>query len=251
MPVARQRSSIRLPFSVTWFRRDWKKQFKNYDNHWQHAYLSWNLSPPVDIDIAGRPARGPENARHTLVVFSDFQCSWCRQYEDYVRKTIVPSGKKKGGLKVVFKHWPICTDCNEFASRNSHPMACKASLAAEAARLLGGDEAFWKMHDLLWEHQARWAKSGSFAELAREIGLHEKEFLAAMDSEEAIRQVKADIAEGANLGKGQLKEKTQEFVKVNSTPSVFIDNKRVWRMHKKKELWSMILTAPPRGPRPR
>ena len=224
----------------------WKKNFKKYDRFWRLAYHAWVYTPPVAINTENRPIRGPDDAKKTMVIFTDFQCPKCKEFEDQVHNEIVPLAERTGGLKVVFKHWPICTDCNEFAYNNLHPRACRASLAAEAARIVGGDEAFWKMHDLLWERQQMWKNTGDFAELAGEIGLDEEAFTGAMESDEARNRVKADIEEGANLGKGVLKDSTHEFVKVTGTPSVFVDNKLVWRKRSNKEFWSLILRTPVR-----
>ena len=89
------------------------------------------------------------------------------------------------------------------------------------------------MYDLLWEKQDEWKKSQDFVKLAKEIGLDEQAFTKAMAGDEAMAQVKADIEEGANLGKNQpdIKPEDVEFIKVDSTPAIFVDNKRLWRPH--------------------
>jgi len=234
--------------TAEYYRDDFKKKLDHYDRRWQHNYWAWRLSPRVEIPLEGEPVLGPANAVHTIVIYSDFQCPHCKEFEDYVHDTIIPIAQTRGGAKLIFKHWPICTDCNPHAYHNSHPLACKASLAAEAARIVGGDRAFWRMYDLLWKGQAQWKKTESFVELARQIGLDEQAFEKAMDGDEAMARIKAHIEEGANLGKGTIKEERRDFVKVDSTPSVYINNKRVWRMPKNKLLWSTILSTPPSPP---
>lgn len=236
----------------------YKRQTEYYERHWEHAAVAWNLTPAVPINLENRPMRGPAHAAHTMVIFSDFQCPACKRFEQFVNERLLPLSEKNGGLvKLTFRHWPICQDCNPNATTNLHPLACKASYAAEAARMVGGDEAFWKMYDLLWDKQDEWKKSQDFVGLARAIGLNEQAFQQAMASDEVAAQIKADIEEGANLGKNQpnVKPEDVDFIKVNSTPSIFIDNKRLLRPLSLDRLWLTILssrprTAPTTAPRP-
>src|SRR5690606_24896957 len=121
-----------------------------------------------------------------------------------------------GGLRVVFKMWPISTSCNPTAKTDLHPVACDASLAAQAAFMLGGNEAFWKMHDLLFETQSQWKRTTKqlesgvprpdFTSYAVQIGLNPDAFRKAMTSPEALAAVKADIEEGINLGKDLMEQ---------------------------------------------
>jgi protein-disulfide isomerase len=230
------------------FEAYYKKMFEYYDKRWEYAALSWSLMPPVPIDLTDRPVRGPANAAHTMVVFSDFQCPSCKKFEEFLNSKILPIAERRGGLRVVFKYWPICKDCNAYASTNLHPAACKASLAAEAARIVGGNEAFWKMYDVLWARQDEWKQNQDFDSLAREIGLDVAAFDRARDSEEAMKRVKADIEEGANLGKDVpgIRAADKEVIKVDSTPSVFLDDKRLWRLGQDPHFWAALLASRPR-----
>ncbi len=237
--------------TAEWGQSSYKKELSYYQK-WQHALTAWEISPPVPIATENRPFRGAANAPHTLVVYSDFACPACKKFEEYIDKRLLPLSEQRGGLvRIVFKYWPICTECSPYASRNLHPAACKASLAAEAARIVGGDQAYWKMYDLLWQTQDRWKgwqRNRDFNALAREIGLDEQAFEQAMAGDQAMAQVKADLDEGANLGKNlpDVKPEAADFIKVNGTPVVFADNKRVWRVQLNDTLWYRIMTSPVR-----
>jgi protein-disulfide isomerase len=247
----------------------YKKSFERYDNKAAHTYTSWWISPMVKISTEGLPFRGAAKARHTIVMYSDFLCPSCYKFEQWLNDTVMPLGEKSAGWKFVFKPWPICQDCNPTDKRNLHPKACEASYAAEAARIVGGDKAFWKMYDLLWEHQAEIKKGLAFEELAGQIGLNVETFVKAMNSDEVRQRVKASIDEGINLGQDLLgaKELTEkkrktlkddlEWVKVNSTPAVFIDGKRL-NNPRHVSTWKNILRLPspqqmkrPRAPQSR
>jgi uncharacterized membrane protein len=226
----------------------WKKHFERYNTKWRHTYLAWQLNPPVNFSPSDR-VRGPANARHTVTIFSDFECPTCRDFEHAFTQRIVPMAAQHGGLRVVFKHWPISTGCNPHAVRDLHPAACAASLAAEAAMMVGGVEAFWKMHDLLFERQHEWKTSPAFDNYARQIGLDVEAFQAAMKSDEAMRRILADVEEGAALGKdlvdaGHLDESEREFLKVDSTPSVYFNNKKMVTLHH-IHTWQSIMAQPP------
>ncbi|MDM8005017.1 MAG: vitamin K epoxide reductase family protein [Phycisphaerae bacterium] len=231
------------------YRQHYRKQLDYYQTRWQHAYTAWEISPAVPISLEDRPFRGPANAPHTLVVYSDFGCPGCKKFEDYINQRLLPLSERRGGLiRVTFKYWPICTECSPYATYNLHPAACKAALAAEACRIVGGDEAYWQMYDLLWDSQERWKgwrQNRDFNALAREIGLDERAFEQAMASDQAMARVKADLDEGANLGKSlsDIKPEDVNFIKVSSTPALFVDNKRIWHPHLNDALWFRIMTS--------
>ncbi len=258
----------------------YQKLYSQYESKWQHAFTAWATNFLVNIPTEGRPVRwyiagGPKGrfsytpveTRHSLVIFSDFQCPTCREFEHWLQRGVLPIAAQNGGIKIVFKEWPIDRACNADAIRSIHPAACKAALAAEAAYIVGGNEAFWKMHDLLFEKQNEWkipyektatASGKPLEELlmgyAGEIGLDAGRFLAALNGEEAMRRVQADLADARDIGKqlvevGELTEAGREFLKVDSTPSVYINNRKlpIWRHF---NAWKAILTQPVAPGRP-
>lgn len=213
----------------------YKKRFVQYERSWIHNYIAWAMTPQVMIPVEGRPMRGSPDAPRTMVIFSDFECPHCAYLETFLREKVMPltSRAPNGGFKIYFKHWPICKDCNDvMTGKTMHPAACKAALATEAARIVGGSDAFWKMHDLLFEHQADWKKTLDFVPYARQIGLNEEAFRKAMDSSEAISRIRSDAADGAALGQEEISDPSRRTeVRVESTPIIFVDGRRLdsWR----------------------
>ena len=229
-----------------WYADYWRKEFKRYDDRWQIVYMSWLYEPVLPIVTEGEPVRGPADARHTIVLFSDVQCPACGKLEEMLLQRIIPAAERHGGVKVIFKHYPICLSCNPYAGRDLHPEACVAAQAVEAARIVGGDEAFWRMHDWLISRRQRMkgADKAWFVQLAREIGLDPGRFAAAMDSEEAAARIRRHIEEANNLGKGVVPVKQMEDYKVTSTPTVLV-NGRLLRNFRNIEAWMKILETPP------
>ena len=63
-----------------------------------------------------------------------------------------------GKFRIVFKYFPMNKTCNDYINNTLHAASCAAAVTAEAARLLGGQEAFWKMHDELFRDPDGFAK---------------------------------------------------------------------------------------------
>jgi protein-disulfide isomerase len=149
------------------------------------------------VKTAGAPVRGPEQAKVTVVEFSDFQCPFCGR----VTTTLEQVHKEfPDDVKVVFKHLPL----------RIHPNAPKAHAAAEAAHQQGH---FWQMHDKIFGNQRELTEE-RFVEYAKEIGLDVDRFKKDMASAEVKRRVDADASEAASLG-------------VTGTPGFFINGKFV------------------------
>jgi protein-disulfide isomerase len=171
---------------------------------------------------ADDPVRGLATAPHTVVVFSDFLCPACRNFAGFFKSDIQPLYGSR--IRLVYKHLPLDAACNPKLPQSLHPGACDAAYAAEAARELGGPDAFWKMHDTLFEHQEA-AKAGHWAELAKSAGLDG----AAV----ADRVAKHSHADAMSL-------------KLKGTPGVFIDGRMLDEWNN-TDLWKTIL-APPATP---
>jgi uncharacterized membrane protein len=122
--------------------------------------------------------------------------------------------------------YPLNQECNPGLSVTLHPEACEASDAAEAARELGGSEAFWKMHDALFQNQDSLGQK-PWSSLAQGIGLDP----AAVAERMGARSGRARIAEDTELGKR---------LGLSSTPTVYLDGKKMedwWRL----DLWKALV----------
>ena len=146
-----------------------------------------------------------------MMVFSDFQCPLCAcslgLWEDR-RGT-----RWKGTFRVEFHHFPLSKECNDTVTRDVHPESCRAGYAAEAARLQGGEKAFWMMHDLLFKEARRLAEISN-DQLARKIGLDGERLVRDMESQVIKQAVADDVALGKKLG-------------VEATPTVVLNGRRV------------------------
>jgi protein-disulfide isomerase/uncharacterized membrane protein len=170
------------------------------------------------------PVRGNPAAPHTAVVFSDFQCPGCRAFATFFESEVLPAVGDR--LKLVYKHYPLNQGCNPGLSVNVHANACEASEAAEAARELGGNDAFWKMHDGLFRSQDSLGQA-PWPALAREVGLDPVRLAERMTAHVARPRIVEDTEVGRSLG-------------LKATPTVYLDGRKLddWR---RLDLWQALV----------
>ena len=93
----------------------------------------------LESSIEGRPFRGAEDAKVTIVEFSDFQCPYCTRGAGTVEQILE---KYPNDVKFVFQHFPL----------GFHPWAKPAAIAANCAGNQNHD-AFWTLHDAYFKNQ--------------------------------------------------------------------------------------------------
>jgi len=133
------------------------------------------LAVPVGPDDH---ARGRADAPVTLVEYGDFECPYCG-----VAYPVVKALEKHYGarLRVVFRSFPLA----------QHP---HAQGAAEAAEFAAEHDAFWKLHDMLYEHQ-RALDEPHLLGYARDLGL-DADALATALRERTYAGIIDEVKEG-------------------------------------------------------
>jgi protein-disulfide isomerase len=126
---------------------------------------------------------GPTSAKVTVVVFSDFQCTSCKNV-DALWKPMV--NDYNGQVAVLYQAFPL----------KSHQYSI---LAAEAAEAAGEQGKFWEMHDILFANQDILTPE-VIRGLAEQIGLDMNRYDASMASGRPQALVQADRAAGDALG---------------------------------------------------
>jgi protein-disulfide isomerase len=140
------------------------------------------VAPPT----RDNPARGPEKARVTITVFSDFQCPYCSKVTSTVEQILAAYPKD---VKLVWRHMPL----------SFHPNAPLAAEAAQEAFAQAGNEGFWKFHDTLFANQKALARP-DLERYAREQGLDLARFNTALDSHKHQPHVERDNEEARRAG---------------------------------------------------
>lgn len=155
------------------------------------------LEDPVTISTAGDPVRGPENARVTIVEFSDFQCPYCSKAVGQVAQVMRQFPKD---IRLIYKQFPL-------DSHSEAEFGSEASLAAQA------QGKFWEMHDRLYAGFPNLSRNKVFG-YARELQLDMKRFTAEVDGHKYRARVMAEEKEGEEAG-------------VGGTPTFFINGKKL------------------------
>jgi len=141
---------------------------------------------------------GPKNAKVKVVIFSDFQCPYCKVFYQNLRSVM---SQYQDSVLFDFKELPL----------DIHPQANNAALASECALEQG---KFWEYADKLYGAQSEWsaAKNTSrFKGYAAALRLDTAKFNSCLDSQKYKDKIAADMQEATDLG-------------LTGTPSIFVNN---------------------------
>lgn len=157
---------------------------------------------------------GDKNAPVTIVEFSDYQCPFCRKFWTDTFPSLKKDYIDTGKVKFIFRDFPLAS---------LHPMAQKSAEAAECVKEKGGDAAYYKFHDKVFE-EGNIIDSGNakgpvtktavytnedLKQWASEIGY---DISTCLDSGKYASEVQNDLRDGSSVG-------------VQGTPAFFINGK--------------------------
>lgn len=136
-------------------------------------------------------SKGAADAPLTIVEISDFQCPFCRDFATGTLPRLDSAYISTGKVRLIFFNLPI----------PSHPAAWAA---AEAALCAGVQDAFWPMHDRLFERQDEWSRAESPAphleRYARELGLDAEALMACTLEDRVAPILVADVMRASGAG---------------------------------------------------
>ncbi len=160
----------------------------------------WEVQTKEDVPVDGG------GAKVVVVKFNDYQCPLCGlTYTAY--KPVFD--KYPGAVKAITKHYPLEAECNPGAPGGGHLAACEAAAAVIMAQAKGTSQ---KMEDWLFSHQ------GPPILTPRQVRDAARDVAGITDFEAqypgALKEIRADAALGERL-------------KVNSTPTFFINGRRL------------------------
>lgn len=159
-----------------------------------------------------RPALGGDDALVTIVLFSDFQCPYCRR----LAAVVTEIARTQGDVRLVFRNFPLPT----------HPRAEAAARAAMAAARQG---KFWPMHDALFGHRGPLTDE-AIVRMAEKVGIEVERFERDWNDPAIAAQVREDVALGKRFG-------------VVATPTMFVNGRYVRGAQTAKTLGQVIENA--------
>ncbi len=159
----------------------------------------------VDLSVARRevpadgPWRGSAEPLVTIVAFTDFECPFCAR--------VLPT------LAELLERYPEVRLVVRMAPLPFHLRAVPAAEAALEAYAQGGNEAFFRMHDRLFENQLSLERA-HFVAYASQAGLDVARFGAALDDHRHRAAVDADSALAGEVG-------------ASGTPTFFVNGRMI------------------------
>jgi protein-disulfide isomerase len=146
--------------------------------------------PIVAAADKGRIA-GDSAAKTWVIVASDFQCPFCKQWHDESYKPLVDEYVRTGKVKVAYLNFPLGQH------RNAVP-------AAQAAMCASAQNKFWQYHDALFDSQDRWEDMADtrpvLDSIARAVGVNFDQWSKCLSSDRMLPLVFADRDRAAKAG---------------------------------------------------
>lgn len=158
------------------------------------------------------PSYGKTDAPVTIVIFSDFECAFCYEQEQGLKKAINDS---KDSVRLIWKDYPDVSAADSSSYQ-----------AAIAGRCADEQDKFWEYHDLLFQNKQK-SDRASFVILAKELDLDVSDFQDCLKSDAAKKRVNENIIEANALN-------------INGVPFVFINDQEVLGQSTAEDLTKLI-----------
>ena len=134
---------------------------------------------------------GKPNAKLWILVISDFQCPFCKEYHDKTGKVIHKDYVETGIARMAYINYPLKVH------RNAIP-------AAEAAMCGGAQDSFWPFHDKLFASVAKWGTAASpapiFEGIAAALKLNRDLYKKCVADHVMLPMIQADYQRGTQAG---------------------------------------------------
>jgi protein-disulfide isomerase len=150
--------------------------------------------------IAGDPS-----AKVWMLIVSDFECPYCKQWHDATYATLRREYVETGKVRMAYLNFPL-------------PQHVQAVPAANAAMCAAAQGKFWQYQSALFEEQKTWAAEGDkrdrFERIGQRVGVELPALRACMQSNAMRPLIESDRDRSERAG-------------VSSTPTFIIGNERL------------------------
>ena len=158
-------------------------------------------------DLNKEHVRGTKDAKIAWIEYSDLECPFCKSIHPNLVKLMQ---NYSGKVTWIYRHYPL----------SFHQNAQKEAEATECAAEQGGNDAFWKLVDAIYDKTT--SNGTGFAldklgPLATEQGLNTAQFQDCLDSNKYAQKVKDELTLGQKEG-------------VQATPTSVIYNLQTGKM---------------------
>ena len=175
-----------------------------------------------DLDLLKtefQPSIGTAGAPVVLVMFSDFQCPFCKDEAKMIRQNLISAYSKE--VRLYFKDFPL---------EQIHPWAKTAAIAGRCI-FRQNPAAFWNYYDWVFEHQAEITPENvktKIVEYASSSGsqIDALQLGRCLDTRATLAEVDKNIADA-------------KLLRINSIPTLFVNGRRLVG----NQGWSLIRQA--------
>ena len=165
-----------------------------------------------------QPSLGTPGAPVVLVLFTDFECPYCREESKTLRANLLTTYPKE--VRLYLKDYPLS---------QIHPWAKPAAIAGRCI-FQQSPEAFWMYHDWIFDQQAQISAANlnsKVMEFAVGKPLDPLHLKRCLDTRATEAEVDKELKEGESL-------------QVDSTPTLFVNGRRINQTMAWPQLKSLI-----------
>lgn len=193
-----------------------KDKFSSVNN--EDSDPVYTLDEVTKIDTKDDPAIGDSDAPVTIVEFGDYKCPACGYFSNYIYPELKSDYIDTGKVKFVFKNFPFIADDSD-----------RAAVYAEGVYKVLGNDAFWKLHESIYEYHNEIYKNNNSSNEKKDVitkkyltklsnklyGSDKTNKLAkVLDNKEYEKAVKDDLNDA-------------DKAKIEGTPTIFVNGKKV------------------------
>jgi len=149
----------------------------------KYAVQIYLNEPKVNVETAGHPSRGPENAKVTIVEFSDFQCPFCKRFTQTIDQIVKEYPKD---VRHVYRNLPL----------SFHNQARGAAKAAVCADRQG---KFWQYRDTLFQNNTAMDDT-NLKKYAGDVGLDLAKYDECLKDPSTEKSLDDDLAYAGKVG---------------------------------------------------
>jgi protein-disulfide isomerase len=199
-PVEKSQNSLAIPGAIIigfaliaaaiYFGGDGKKPITipGVDDVTEETPTTGEIRPVDETDHV----RGNPNAPIVMIEYSDFDCPFCKNFHETMKKVMQNYGTE-GQVAWVYRSFPL---------EQLHPSAPHIAEAAECVAEIGGNDAFWKFADLVFGERGtnEFTNTARLEEFATESGVTANAYQSCMEEGRGKARVEADMADALKAG---------------------------------------------------
>lgn len=167
----------------------------------------WSASPVQEIAPVEPLKFGPDNAKMTIIEYSDFLCPHCKM----AYPKLHTFAKAKGDVQVIFQSYPL-DGCD--GPTESPGYRCQLAMASYCAQKSGKG---WEAQDIIFKNQEDLADTSDISvaigKISAGTGLSQESLQACLKEATTYETIKKQLELGKSLG-------------IEGTPTLFINNKK-------------------------